>query len=54
YGVPLTDIKRFAERWKGYDCRKHEKELDDELPMFTRDIDMVDFGTLNIHYMQKK
>jgi hypothetical protein len=30
-----------VERWKnGYDWRKHEKELNDELPMFTRDIDV--------------
>lgn len=55
YGVPLADIKRLAERWKnGYDWRKHEKELNGELPMFTRDIDVDDFGTLNIHYVHKK
>ena len=36
YGVPLADIKRLVERWKnGYDWRKHEKELNSELPMFT-------------------
>ncbi|KAN0088174.1 Alpha/Beta hydrolase fold [Tylopilus felleus] len=55
YGVPLADIKRLAERWKnGYDWRKHEKALNDELPMFTRDIDVDGFGTLNIHYVHKK
>ncbi|KAH0836781.1 Alpha/Beta hydrolase protein [Lanmaoa asiatica] len=55
YGVPLADVKRLVERWKnGYDWRKHEKELNDELPMFTRDIDVDDFGTLNIHYVHKK
>ena len=55
YGVPLADVKRLTERWKnGYDWRKHEKELNDELPMFTRDIDIDGFGTLNIHYVHKK
>lgn len=55
YGAPLADIQRLVERWKdGYDWRKHEKELNDELPMFTRDIDVDNFGTLNIHYVHKK
>ncbi|KAF8141469.1 Alpha/Beta hydrolase protein [Boletus edulis] len=55
YGVPLADIKRLTERWKnGYDWRKHEMELNDELPMFTRDIDVEGHGTLNIHYVHKK
>lgn len=55
YGVPLADVKRLTERWKnGYDWRKHEKELNDELPMFTRDVDVDGFGTLNIHYVHQK
>ena len=55
YGVPLTDIKRLVERWKGgYDWRKHEKALNDTLPMFTRDIDVDGFGTLNVHYVHAK
>lgn len=55
YGAPLADIKRIVERWKnGYDWRKHEKELNNELPMFTRDIDVDDFESLNIHYVHKK
>ncbi|KAN0088172.1 Alpha/Beta hydrolase fold [Tylopilus felleus] len=55
YGVPLADIKRLVARWKnGYDWRKYEKELNDELPMFTRDIDVDDFGTLDIHYVHMK
>ena len=55
YGVPLADIKRLAERWRnGYDWRKHEKELNSELPMFTRDIDVDGFGSLNIHYVHEK
>ncbi|KAF9233469.1 Alpha/Beta hydrolase protein [Melanogaster broomeanus] len=55
YGVPLADIKRLVQRWKdGYDWRKYEAELNDELPMFTRDIEVDGFGTLNIHYVHKK
>ncbi|KAG1742387.1 Alpha/Beta hydrolase protein [Suillus paluster] len=55
YGAPLADIKRLTERWRNeYDWRKHEKELNQELPMFTRDIDVDGFGTLNIHYVHKK
>ncbi|KAF9233468.1 Alpha/Beta hydrolase protein [Melanogaster broomeanus] len=55
YGAPLADIKRLVQRWKdGYDWRKYEAELNDELPMFTRDINVDGFGTLNIHYVHKK
>jgi pimeloyl-ACP methyl ester carboxylesterase len=55
YGAPLADIKRLVQRWKdGYDWRKYEAELNDELPMFTRDIDVDGFDTLNIHYVHKK
>ncbi|OAX44298.1 alpha/beta-hydrolase [Rhizopogon vinicolor AM-OR11-026] len=55
YGAPLADIKRLTEKWKsGYDWRKHEKEINQELPMFTRDIEVDGFGVLNIHYVHKK
>ncbi|KAF9233470.1 Alpha/Beta hydrolase protein [Melanogaster broomeanus] len=55
YGAPLADIKRLVRRWRdGYDWRKHETELNNELPMFTRDIDVDGFGSLNIHYVHKK
>lgn len=33
YGVPLGDVQRLVAHWKdGYDWRKHEKKLNDELP----------------------
>ncbi|KAK1225920.1 hypothetical protein PQX77_011117 [Marasmius sp. AFHP31] len=55
YGVPLAVIKRLVARWKdGYDWRKHEKQLNDELPQFTRDIEVDGHGVLNIHYVYKK
>ncbi|KAI0754244.1 alpha/beta-hydrolase [Daedaleopsis nitida] len=54
YGVPLADIKRLVTHWKdGFDWRKAEAELND-LSMYTRDIDVEGFGTLNIHYVHQK
>ncbi|KAK1221803.1 hypothetical protein PQX77_015382 [Marasmius sp. AFHP31] len=56
YGAPLTDIQRLVARWKdGYDWRKHEKALNEELPQFTRDIEVSGgHGILNVHYVYKK
>ncbi|KAI3609549.1 epoxide hydrolase [Moniliophthora roreri] len=55
YGAPLADIRRLLARWKdGYNWRKHEKILNDELPQFTRDIEVQGHGVLNIHYVYKK
>ena len=55
YGVPLADIRRLVSRWKeGYDWRKHEAQLNAELPQFTRDIEVEGHGTLNVHYVHKK
>ncbi|EPQ54706.1 alpha/beta-hydrolase [Gloeophyllum trabeum ATCC 11539] len=54
YGVPLADMQRLVARWRdGYDWRKHEAELN-ELPHFTRDIEVNGFGTLNIHYLHRR
>ena len=55
YGAPLADIRRLVSRWKeGYDWRKYEAQLNDELPQFTRDIEVDGHGTLNVHYVHKK
>lgn len=55
YGVPLADVRRLIARWKdGYDWRKHEAQINEDLPQFTRDIDIEGFGKLNIHYVHKK
>ncbi|KAF9468672.1 Alpha/Beta hydrolase protein [Collybia nuda] len=55
YGVPLSDMQRLLARWsEGYDWRKHEAELNADLPQFTRGIDVAGFGTLEIHYVHKK
>lgn len=54
YGVPLADLKRLLEHWKnGYDWRKFEAEVN-KLPMFTRNIAVDGFGTLDIHYVHQK
>ncbi|KAI0067120.1 alpha/beta-hydrolase [Artomyces pyxidatus] len=54
YGAPLSDMRRLVDRWRtGFDWRKVEKEMN-ELPMFTRDIQVDDFGTLNIHYVHQR
>ncbi|THH14010.1 hypothetical protein EW146_g6277 [Bondarzewia mesenterica] len=54
YGVPLEDVQRLLARWKeGYDWRKYEAELN-KLPMFTRDVEIDGFDTLNIHYVHQK
>ncbi|KAF5337448.1 hypothetical protein D9757_010335 [Collybiopsis confluens] len=55
YGVPLGDVTRLVTRWKeGFDWRAEEARLNEELPQFTRDIDVDGFGALNIHYVHRK
>ncbi|KAF5373139.1 hypothetical protein D9758_001462 [Tetrapyrgos nigripes] len=55
YGVPLADMKRLVARWKdGFDWRAEEKKLNEELPQFTRDIEVMEHGRLNIHYVHKR
>ncbi|GLB38172.1 putative epoxide hydrolase [Lyophyllum shimeji] len=55
YGAALPDMQRLVNRWRsGYNWRKHEAELNAELPQFTRDIDVDGFGTLNVHYVHKR
>ncbi|KIM43412.1 hypothetical protein M413DRAFT_444237 [Hebeloma cylindrosporum] len=55
YGVPLADLQRLLARWRdGYDWKKYEQELNEELPQFKKDIHVDGFGTLGIHYMHKK
>ncbi|KAJ3475637.1 hypothetical protein NLI96_g11708 [Meripilus lineatus] len=54
YGVPLADMKRLVEKWRTtFDWKKREKEIN-QLPMFTRDVDIEGFGPLNIHYVHQK
>ncbi|PIL25386.1 hypothetical protein GSI_13276 [Ganoderma sinense ZZ0214-1] len=53
YGTPLADMKRLTEHWKnGFNWRKTEAEIN-KLPMFTRDIEVEGFGTLNVHFVHQ-
>jgi len=53
-GAPLSDIKRLINHWRtGYDWRQHERTLN-ELPQYTTSIDVIDFGSLEIHYVHQK
>ncbi|KAH6907974.1 Alpha/Beta hydrolase protein [Coprinopsis sp. MPI-PUGE-AT-0042] len=55
YGPRLEDIKRLLSRWTNtYDWKKHEAELNAELPQYTRPFDVDGYGTLDIHYVHKK
>ncbi|THU97599.1 alpha/beta-hydrolase, partial [Dendrothele bispora CBS 962.96] len=56
YGVPLADMKRLVTRWReGYDWRAEEAKLNEELPQFTRDIEVSGgHGRINIHYVHKR
>ncbi|XP_006458656.1 hypothetical protein AGABI2DRAFT_200465 [Agaricus bisporus var. bisporus H97] len=55
YGVPLADVQRLVAYWKDqFNWRDHETQLNEDLPQFTRDIEVEGFGTLNIHYVHKK
>ena len=52
-GSPLPDVKRLAAHWKsGFDWRRAEAKIN-KLPMFTRDIEVEGFGTLNVHYVHQ-
>ena len=54
YGAPLDDVKRLVAHWQDkFDWRKAEAKIN-ELPMFTRDIDVEGFGTLNVHYVHQR
>ncbi|KAF8880442.1 alpha beta-hydrolase [Infundibulicybe gibba] len=55
YGAPLGDIRRIVARWLGgYDWRKHEAQLNAELPQFTQDVEVDGHGALNIHYVHQR
>src|ERR1700734_2638887 len=48
-GSPLNDTKRLTKAWEQSDWRQAENKLN-EVPQFTRDIGVADFGTLNIYF----
>ncbi len=68
YGAPLSETRRLVLRWKGdekqgkgdgkdseaFDWKKAERQLNEDFPQFTRDIEVEGHGTLNIHFIHKK
>ena len=58
YGVPLAEMERLTNYWKDVyipdKWREEEAKLNQELPQFTRGIDVEGFGTLNIHYVHQE
>ncbi len=51
YGTPLADVRRLAARWgDAFDWRAAEGAID-EIPMYTRDMEVEAHGTLNVHYI---
>ncbi|VDB86821.1 unnamed protein product [Peniophora sp. CBMAI 1063] len=54
YGVPLAHIRRLIERWRdSFDWRAAEREINN-LPMFTRVLDVDGFGALDLHYVHQR
>lgn len=54
-GAPLSDIKRLTGHWKDkFDWRAKERELNEELPQFTTDVDVEGFGAVELHFVHRK
>ncbi|KAI0674930.1 alpha/beta-hydrolase [Trametes maxima] len=54
YGVPLADVRRLVARWRdGFDWRAAERRIND-LPQFTRDVEVEGYGALNVHYVHQR
>lgn len=55
-GVPVPRMKELVEYWKSNylpKWRQTEKKLN-QLPMFTQDINMGEFGDLNVHFVHQR
>lgn len=53
-GVPLSEMKRLVTYWRDeYDWRKTEASLN-RMPQFQTDIEVADFGTINVHFVHQK
>lgn len=53
YGVPLVEMRRLVDRWKnGFDWRVQESKIN-EMPQFTRKIQVAGHGPLRIHFVHK-
>lgn len=52
-GAPLDDVKRLADKWRSFDWRAAEAELN-TLPQYKTDIEVAGFGDLGIHYVHQR
>ena len=52
-GPPVSEVKRLAQKWQEWDWREAEKKLN-EYPNFHADIEVENFGTLDIHFLHQR
>lgn len=52
-GSPLSEVMKLTKAWQDYDWRSAEKKLN-EVPQFHTDIEVNDFGTLDIHFVHQR
>lgn len=50
-----ADVKRLIEYWKsGFDWKKHEARLNAELPQFKTEVEVEEFGTVDMHFVHQE
>ena len=55
YGTPLAEVKRLAKYWEnGFDWKKAESKLNNELPQFTTTVNVQDFGDIELQFVHKR
>jgi hypothetical protein len=52
-GPPLSELQRLIKAWEVWDWRVAEKKLN-EYPQFHTDIEVDNFGKLDIHFVHQK
>lgn len=52
-GSPLADVKRLTKAWEKWDWRQAEEKLN-KYPQFLTDVEVAEFGKLNIHFIHQK
>jgi hypothetical protein len=55
-GAPLPEIVRLTNHWRqgGFDWRKAEKHLNDQMPQYTTTVPVTGFGEIEIHFVWKR
>lgn len=54
-GVPLSELKELVAYWQnGFDWRKAEQALNEELPQFWTEVDVDGFGMIGVHFVHQK